>query len=112
MFLTREQVLDENDLETEEVEIWGGKVLVRGLTATEREGLRKESGDDGSKEIPNLIVKLVALTVINEKGESLFSESDIEALGKKSAQSLDKVFVVAQRLSGLDPESVKEIEKK
>ena len=112
MFLTKEQILTTNDLEIEEVEVWGGKILVRGITATERESLRKESGDDGSKEIPNLIVKLVALTIVNEKGESLFSEEDVEALGKKSAQSLDKVFAVAQRLSGLDPESVKEIEKK
>lgn len=113
MFLTKEQILQVDDLETEEVKVWGGKVLVRGLTATERNDFVKEQGTDETKVIPNLIPRLVALTVIDPKTKlQLFTKEDIEALGKKSAQSLDKLFLVAQKLSGLDVEGVKEIEKK
>jgi hypothetical protein len=56
-----------------------------------------------------MMVKLVSLTVINEKKERLFTENDVEALSKKSAKELDKVFQVAQSLAGLGV--VKETEK-
>lgn len=113
MFLTKEQIVAVDDLATEEVEIWGGKLLVRGLTAEERETLRKETGEDGKQEIPNLIPRLVAMTVVDpETKKPMFTEKDIAVFQKKSAQSLDKLFLVASKLSGMGAEGEKAVEKK
>jgi hypothetical protein len=57
----------------------------------------------------NIRAKLVALTVVDEDGNRIFSDEDAEALGKKSAAALDRIFAVAQRLSGLRPEDVEEL---
>jgi|TARA_R100001530_G_scaffold56739_2_gene41382 hypothetical protein len=108
MFLTKEQILNADDLETKEVKAFGGKILIRSLTAEEREELRKEVEASG-QDLLKMMVKLVSLTVINEKKERLFTENDVEALSKKSAKELDKVFQVAQSLAGLGV--VKETEK-
>jgi hypothetical protein len=61
--------------------------------------------------LKNIRAKLVALTVVDEEGNRIFSDSDASALGKKSAAALDRVFEVAQRLSGLRPEDVEELSK-
>ena len=47
----------------------------------------------------------------DEKGEPIFSESDIVLLGKKSADALDKVVNVASDLNGIGEEAIKELEK-
>lgn len=111
-FLTREQILSSQDLETEEVDAFGGKVLVKSLTAAEREELRKDMGTD-EKEMDLLLIqmKLVSLCIVGENRKRLFSEEDIGVLAKKSAKELDKVFEVAQRLSGLGKQGTEEIEK-
>jgi hypothetical protein len=113
-FLTKEQFFAGSEIETEEVEVGAGKLMVRGLAASEREVFVKETSELGEgKALPNLVVRLVSLTVIDpETKERLFTEKDIEALGKKSSLVIDKLFNVAQKLSGLTEEAAKDIEKK
>jgi hypothetical protein len=108
MFLTKEQILEADDLPTEEVEAWGGKVLVIALSAEERENLRLGMGEN-ENDLLKVAIKLVSLTVVDENKNRVFSEEDIEALEKKSAKEIDKVFAVAQKLSGLGVN--KELEK-
>lgn len=59
----------------------------------------------------NLRAKLVALTIVDEEGNRIFSQQDVNLLGKKSALALNRVFEVAQRLNGLKPEDVEELTK-
>lgn len=58
----------------------------------------------------NIRAKLVALTAIDEDGNRIFTDEEVEALGKKNAGCLDRLFTVAQRLSGLSEQDVKELE--
>jgi len=113
--LTREQILQAQDYTVEEVEVpeWGGAVLVRSLTGRERDQFEGESVQQRGKNIrfnwTNVRARLVALSVVDEEGKRLFSDSDVKALGEKSAGALQRVFEVTQRLSGLSDEDLEEL---
>jgi len=115
MALTRDEILKADDIEIEEVEVpeWGGSVYVRGLTAEQRDqyeqSLIVRKGKKSDINLVNARARLVALTVVDENGDSLFTLADAEALGQKSAAALQRVFEVAQRLSGLTEEDVEEL---
>jgi hypothetical protein len=115
--LTRDAILQAQDLPRELVEVppWGGSVYVRALTGAERDAFEtsivEQRGKSTKMNLKNIRAKLVALTVVDEEGNRIFSDSDASALGKKSAAALDRVFEVAQRLSGLRPEDVEELSK-
>ena len=114
-YLTKEQILQADDLEMEVVEVpeWGGSVLVRGLTGTERDAFEGSiiilKGKRSSMNMRNVRAKLVARSIVDEFMERLFSDADVEALGKKSASALDRVFSVAQRLSGVSDDDMEEL---
>jgi len=115
--LTRDLILQANDLPTEEVEVkpWGGAVQVRALTGAERDAFEQsiveQKGKSTKMNLTNLRARLVALTVVDEEGKRVFSDADARLLGEKSAIALNTVFEVAQRLSGLTPDDVEELTK-
>lgn len=115
--LTKDQILGIKDLQIEKVDVpeWGGYVFVRGMTGAERDSFEASVVDiRGSSQKINMVnvrAKLVSLTACDEEGNRLFEDSDIIELGKKSALALQKVFDVAQRLSGLSKEEVSLLEK-
>ena len=115
--LTKEQILNAKDIETEEVEVkeWDGSVLVKGLSALERDkweaSVFKQKGKNSEMNWINARAKLVKLTAVDEAGNCIFDAKDIEALGNKSAAALEKVFTVAQRLSGLTKEDMDSLVK-
>jgi hypothetical protein len=92
-------------------------VLVRGLTARQRDEFESSilrEGSKGRSEIvrENIRAKLVVQTCFDpETKEKLFSPDDAGALGDKSAAALDKLFSAAQRLSGITGEDVDELAK-
>ncbi len=114
-FLTREQILNSTDLKPQEVTIpeWNGKVLVRGLTGAERDyfeqSVIEQKGKDAKVNLNNIRAKLVSLTVIDENGNRIFQEEDVKKLGEKSASALNRIFEVAQKLSGLTPNEVERL---
>jgi hypothetical protein len=117
MLLTKEAILAAKDIETRDVEIpeWGGKVRVRALTGTERDKFEqdtvKRKGKDVETNLQNIRARLVVLATVDEQGNRLFGYHDIEALGKKSAKPLDRLFTVAMELSGIRDEDVEELAK-
>jgi len=113
-FLTREAILKAQDLPQEEVYVpeWGGYVRVRGLTAAERDALESTMlQTNGQVRLENFRARLVAMSIVDEEGNRLFSDEDVDALGRKSAAALQRVFDVAMRLSGLRAEDVEELAK-
>ncbi len=66
---------------------------------------------NGKVNAENIRARLVALTTIDEAGNRLFDDGDVEALGAKSAAALARVFTVAQRLNALSGSDVEELEK-
>lgn len=115
MSLNREQIIAAVDVERELVPVleWGGEVWVKGLTGTERDAFEtsivQQRGQNTRINTENMRAKLAALTICDENGTRLFSEKDVATLGKKSATALNRVFVVAQRLSGIGAEAIKDL---
>lgn len=114
-YLTRDQILQADDLETREVEAWGGVVRVRALTGTERDALEASTlqGKGKNKDInlSNFRAKLCARAIVDEQGKRLFSDEDITALGRKSAGELAKIYNMAAELSGISEADVDELTK-
>lgn len=115
--LGREAIFAVDDIQNEDVDVpeWGGTVRVKGLTGSERDAFEEScisgKGKQASFKMTNIRAKLVAKTVIDEEGNTIFKEADVEALGKKNGSALDRVFTVAQRLSGITKEDIEELEK-
>ncbi len=115
--LSKDDILSAKDIKTERVAVpeWGGSVLVKGLTGEERDAFEETiiqtRGKSQKVNMKNARAKLVVRSVVNEKGNHIFADEDVNALGKKSAAALEKVFEVAQRLSGLTKEDVEELAK-
>ncbi|MFG1873393.1 hypothetical protein ACGFIV_00970 [Sphaerisporangium sp. NPDC049003] len=113
-FLTAEQILEVDDRQWEDLPVpeWGGKVRVRGLQGTERDRFEASLLDSkGRAKIENARAKLAQLCLVDPKtGQLLFSKEQIAALGRKSAAALQRVFELAQKLSGLTDEDMEELE--
>ncbi len=115
--LTRDLILAAPDIRTEEVNVeeWGGSVLVRGLTGAERDAYEATvvtlRGKRRELNLANVRAKLCALCIVDDAGQRLFSDADIAKLGEKSGAALQRVFKVAQQLSGLSDEDVEELSK-
>ena len=93
-FLTRDEILGAVDLKVVEVAVpeWGGTVRVSMMTGTERDAFEAETVVRKGKRVEvnmvNMRARLVARTVVDEKGARVFSDGDVEALAAKSPQSL------------------------
>ena len=110
--LTRDQILNASDIKTEVVSVpeWGGDVYVCMMTGYARDVFESQMLDKktGKK---NMRAKLAAATVQDEDGNLLFSEKDIELLGKKSGAALERIFDVALRINRIGPSDVDELAK-
>lgn len=113
--LTKNAILSQSDREIEMVEVpeWGGVVFVRSLSGEERDqfeaSIIERNGRDVRTNLRNLRARLVVLAACDESGNPIFSPGDADALGAKSAAALDRIFSVAQRLSGLRENDVQEL---
>ena len=117
-YLTRDDIFKANDIATEEVAVpeWGGVVVVKALSGTERDAFEASVVDQRNGKtnykLENIRAKLRVKTVVDPKTlEPIFTVADIEGLGKKSAAALDRIFSVAQKLSRLTDKDVEELEK-
>jgi hypothetical protein len=113
--LSKAAILAAKDLVTESVHVpeWQGEVLVRTLTAAELDqyqtSMLQQRGKSQVANLENIRSKLVAMTVVDEDGQRLFTDSDVKALSGKSGSAVNRIFEVAQRLSGLSNDAVDEM---
>ena len=113
--LTRDDILEAKDIKIELVPTpgWGGEVYVKGLNGAERDKFEGSlvilRGKDKQMNMTNIRAKLASMSICDEKGKRLFNENDVQALSQKSASELQRMFVVAQRLSGISDEDVEEL---
>jgi len=113
-YLSRDAILDADDIKTEDVAVpeWGGTVKIKALMGVERDKFEADMVKSNNKyDFANIRAKLVAMSVVDADGNRLFTDQDVAALGNKSAGALNRVFEVAQRLSGLTQEDVDELAK-
>lgn len=67
---------------------------------------------EGTARLRGLRAELVARCAVDpENGERIFGEGDIEALGRKSAKALGRLFNIATELNAVTEAEVKELEK-
>lgn len=112
--LTKEQILSADDAKFEDVEVpeWGGTVRVATMSGYARDRFEASIVNrGGTPNIDNVRAKLVAASVVDAKGNLLFNENDIIALGKKNCKALDKIFEVSQRLNGIGQSQVEDMAK-
>lgn len=117
MSLTKDQILQSDDLPREEVQVpeWGGSVFVRTMTGIERDSFEQSIVDTNGKSkgtnLKNIRAKLCAYTVVDDNGERLFTNEEAGQLGTKSSKALDRIFPVSQKLNGMSNEDVEELAK-
>ena len=109
--LSKEQILSNNKLKYEDVEAWGGVVRVSVMSGKAKDMFEQTVNNNGIVDIRNIRAKLAAATIVDEQGNLLFSEKDIEALGLLSCDDLDKIAAVAQRLNILTDKDVEKLAK-
>jgi len=117
--LNRDAILAADDLASENIAVpeWGegAEVKVRCMTAEERDewdaSIYQEVRGKVVVDRKNFRAKLLAKTIVDESGVPIFSESDIETLGKKSSIVITRLFITAQRINGLSKEAQEALEK-
>lgn len=113
--LAKDEILGAEDVWFEDVEVseWGGTVRVQMMTGEARDRYEQQLFDAKKEEISlaNIRAKLVAACVVDDKGNLLFGDKDIQALGRKSSRALDRVYAVCQKLNGMTDADVDELAK-
>ncbi|MFE9300833.1 hypothetical protein [Streptomyces sp. NPDC006856] len=112
--LSKDQIAAADDRRWEDVPVpeWDGSVRLLGLSGTERNAYQASLvvlGPNGSVQKMNLAdqtAKLLAKSLVDENFDRLFTDKDVKALGAKNGAVLQRLFEVAQRLSGLRKEDV------
>lgn len=117
--LTRLQ-LDDIKLRTQTLDVpeWGGSVIIREMTGTERDAYEASifgntapaKGKDRILNLANARARLVANCLIDENGQRMYKENEVYLLGRLPAAGLDKVYDAARILSGITDDDDKEIE--
>ena len=113
MSLTKEQILQADDIKTETVDVpeWGGKVTIRMMTGTQRDAFEASIIQGGKTDMQNIRAKLCAAVMVDGDGKPLFTVHEVNILGSKCAIALDRIFSVAQKMNGLSGADIKELEK-
>lgn len=117
-FLKKSEILAVSDIKCEELYIpeWGSWVMVRGMSGSQRDEFEAsiveiKGGGSSTMHLEGIRAKLCSLTIVDEDGRRMFDDDEIDELGAKSAQALQRIFEVAQRLSGLTPDDVEHLAK-
>ncbi len=114
MLLSKEAILAAQDLETQDIEVpqWGGVVRVRVMTGADREAFYQSIQDlDPKSKVRRISMLLIALCAVDEEGNRLFTEEDVETLARKSSKAIERVAKAIVRLNRLNEEAVEEAEK-
>ena len=114
MLLTRQQIVDADDLPTKDVNVpeWGGTVRVKTMTALEKDKWEISClTDDKKSNLEAMRAKLAAHTIVDESGQRLFTEFDVEKLAAKSAKAIERIYNIAQKLNGISDKDLKDMEK-
>jgi hypothetical protein len=98
MPLTREGILASTDLPTEEFDVpeWGGVVLLKALSAGQRQEIEmrcaKSTRNGDPMTLKGLKMLVATYAIVGEDGKQLFADRDIPALEQKSAAVIDRIF--------------------
>lgn len=112
--LNREEILSKVSLkkETVFVEAWGGEVIVSEMSGAMRDAWEQAiTQKDSSGKLVSPRAKLVLYSVVDDQGNPIFKDDDLDAIGKLSSPALEKICEVATRLNGLGSSDVEKSKK-
>lgn len=111
--LSAADILGADDVKTTTVEVpeWGGSVIVREMTGTDRDAFEGFLVSRDVKDELSFRALLVACSAIDENGKRLFTVDQVNHLGRKNARALDRVFAAANELSKVTGNAVEEAQK-
>lgn len=99
--------------ETVSIPELGISVIVQGMSGAQRDtweaGLIKGRGRKRQVSTENIRAKLVAQCCVHEDGRRVFTDEDATVLGTTRVDVLNRLFSVAQRLSGVSDDDVDEL---
>ena len=75
----------------------------------ERDEFEKSCRDPKGRLRGNTRARLAVRTVVNEDGSRVFSDDDIQTVGRIRVDVLQKIFNLAQKLSGISDADVEEL---
>lgn len=113
--LTRDEILAIEDLPIERVDVpeWKGAVYMRTLSGKQRDEFTQLATDRRAAkrfDIRGLKVRLVSMALCGKDGKLLFAGNDDETkLNAKAGAAIDRLFQIAQRLSGLSDDELEEM---
>jgi hypothetical protein len=99
----------------ERVEIDGldAPIFVRGLSARERDAFEAScmagKGKARGLNMDNVRARLLVRSICDANGERVFADHEADALGAVPAAVIDRLFTIAQQLSGLSPTDVDDL---
>lgn len=110
--LSKEQLLGRSVMKTVKVDLDRDFVMVRELSGVEREKYLDMMSESGYVTLPKgLQQELACWCVVDENGERVFNDDDVERIGQMSGSSLQKISLAILRVSGLTDDGVGELEK-
>lgn len=112
--LTKEQILNADDLETEIIEVpeWGGEVKISVMPGHVRDRYEESCiGKNGGANLKNIRAKMAAFSIVDDEGKPMFTEAEINKLGLRSGIALVRVYDAVQRLNKITDEDIEELAK-
>ena len=70
-----------------------------------------QRGTDMKMNLVNARAKLVSRAIVDADGKPLFADEDVALLANKSAAAIERVFNVAQKLSGMSKDDIEDLTK-
>jgi len=110
--LNKAELLDEMKLKSEKIQLTNGVVYASEIPATdymdlmEFSAIEDDENDEDAKKAGKVDMKkfnpaLVAYSIVNAKGERLFSMDDVDVISKSSTAVFNKLAESAKRMNGL-----------
>ena len=112
--LSTDDILNCNDSTIDPIDIpeWGGSAFIRTMTGTERDSWEMYASKQMEKvNGVNIRAKLACISLCDEAGKRMFGDGQIDALAKKSAKALNRVYEASLQLNKLSDDDIEQLEK-
>lgn len=109
--LTADAIRSINDVKIEKLEIpeWNGCLYIRSFSAAVRESISTRTEEMKSK---SLMARFVVASACDESGNLLFTNEDVDALGKKDARVMQRIFKAILNLNAIGDMALTDAVKK
>lgn len=108
--LDKAAIMAASDTKLEKVHVpeWGGDVYIKTLSGTERDTFEDAYSQEKMK---NFRSRFLTLTLCDKDGERLFADGEVDALGKKRADIINRLFEKSWSFNAFRNEDVEALGK-